>query len=155
METVTYLNGKIVCEVMANGCHEVLNRKPNFHGYPRITLNGIRQHLHRVVFMVEVLEIDELDSNVFVLHSCDNRMCSNTEHLFLGTTQDNTKDKCEKGRQTKGEGHISSKLTEPDVKLIRNLYSSKMYTIIYLAKTFGVCFSTIARIINYKIWTHI
>ena len=33
-----------------------------------------------------------------VLHACDVRRCVNPDHLFLGTNQDNTRDKAIKGR---------------------------------------------------------
>lgn len=40
----------------------------------------------------------EIPPGLHVLHSCDNRLCVNPEHLFLGTNQDNVDDKMRKGR---------------------------------------------------------
>lgn len=43
-----------------------------------------------------------------VLHRCDNRLCVNVEHLFLGTRGDNIRDASVKGRarnQNSGKTH--------------------------------------------------
>lgn len=56
-----------------------------------------------------------------VLHKCDNRLCVNPDHLFLGTAKDNCQDKIGKGRaqdQT-GEKGPGAKLTWENVEDIR------------------------------------
>lgn len=40
----------------------------------------------------------EVEEGQHVLHRCDNPRCCNPGHLFLGTHQENMKDKAKKGR---------------------------------------------------------
>lgn len=55
-----------------------------------------------------------------VMHQCDTPGCVNPEHLKLGTTLDNMRDKIAKGRarNTKGEDHGPAILTEEQVREI-------------------------------------
>lgn len=45
-----------------------------------------------------------------VMHSCDNRLCVNTDHLSLGTQSDNMKDASKKGRL---RDHIKNPICPP------------------------------------------
>ena len=51
----------------------------------------------------------EIPKGLFVCHKCDNGLCVNPEHLFLGTNSENIKDAIKKGR-----------LNFPDQKGINN-----------------------------------
>lgn len=86
-----------------------------------------------------------------VLHRCDVRSCVNPDHLWLGTHGDNMRDMVRKGRNPKGTGRFSVKLTESGVRYIRR--SKKQQKA--LAKMFGVGQSAISDIQLHKTWKHV
>jgi HNH endonuclease len=57
--------------------------------------NGVMQYAHRLVWEYTYGPIPE---GFQVLHHCDNPPCCNPEHLFLGTSLDNNRDRDAKGR---------------------------------------------------------
>ena len=101
------------------------------------------------------LKYGKIENGLFVCHKCDNPKCVNPEHLFLGTSAENTKDRNDKGRSAKGEKQHSAKLTEHQVLEIRNKYITGNYTQIQLANEYNVHDTTISKIILKKLWKHI
>ena len=110
---------------------------------------------HRMAYK---LRYGDFDENLLVCHRCDNPSCVNPSHLFLGTNQDNMNDSSKKGRKKGincGEKHPNSKLTEGDVRRIREVYKPRIYSLRKLASEYGVDNSTIGYIIKRKLWDHI
>lgn len=70
-------------------------------GYGRYFHHQMCYRAHRVAFFLEYGEIPE---NLFVCHRCDNPLCVNPLHLFLGTPKDNTYDMIDKGRLNPSRG---------------------------------------------------
>ena len=90
-----------------------------------------------------------------ICHKCDHPWCVNPDHLFIGTTQDNTQDKVDKGRQAKGEDQGSAKLNNEKVKEIRELFATGNYTKQKLSDLFSVSRHSIYSIVLKKTWKHI
>ncbi len=75
------------------------------HGYGCFTARPfglIQQRAHRIAWELYIGKIPE---ERHVLHTCDNVVCVNPEHLFLGTQADNMRDMAMKGRQAQGPNH--------------------------------------------------
>ncbi len=128
----------------------------NTDGYGHINIQGKTKASHRLVW---TWINGSIPNKLQVLHKCDNTRCVKPEHLFLGTQQENIKDMINKNRQSKkmgrkGEKHSQNKLTELNVKRIRQLYEETTLTQKELAEMFKVCQAQIWRIINKKNWSH-
>lgn len=87
-------------------------------GYGSMTIPFNRSvHLaHRISFAVWRRD---LMAGEWVLHKCDNPLCINPQHLFLGDHTANTMDMVRKGRSALGGKNGSHKLTEATVLMIR------------------------------------
>jgi hypothetical protein len=140
-----------------DGCWEwtgcIVNRYGQFY------LNGKGVKAHRYSYIIHhPITIDLWEHReICVCHRCDNPKCVNPAHLFLGSNADNMKDKMAKGRgkQPKGEKQALSKLTETQVREIRNKYANGGITQQQLALEYGVNKSNINKLIRRKRWFHI
>jgi hypothetical protein len=99
----------------------------------------------------------KFENKLFVCHRCDNPICVNPHHLFLGNQKDNIQDMLAKGRNNplKGSKQASSKLNEEKVSQIRSLYLNTEITEKELAIKFGVSETAIADVITNKTWKHV
>ncbi len=80
------------------GCWEWLAGKRD--GYGAFWFKGKLSVAHRVSWE---LSFGEIPKGLQVLHKCDNRVCTNPMHLFLGTQADNLKDAVNKGHLNRTE----------------------------------------------------
>lgn len=123
----------------------------NWHGQWR-NKDGEIELTHRASFRLFKCDIP---GGLFVLHKCDNPICVNPNHLFLGTQSDNIKDMWAKGRANPkpslGSKHGISKLSENEVLQIRGSTESGKS----LSEKYGVTQTTISDIRHRRIWKHI
>ena len=82
-------------EKNSNGCW-LWNGTIGQDGYGEIYAFGKRMPAHR--FSYELFK-DNIPENLCVCHKCDIPNCVNPDHLWLGTSAENTKDSVKKGRR--------------------------------------------------------
>lgn len=106
---------------------------------------------HRVSFL---LHKGAIPDESLVCHDCDNPICTNPEHLFLGSKKENDFDSRKKGRACVGSKQPRAKLNEMDVKKIKYLLSLGVKAR-RIAKDFGVAPSQICEINKGRSWKHV
>lgn len=123
------------------------------HGYGSVCCKGYTL-AHRLSYF---LHYNINPEKMFVCHKCDNKMCVNPDHLFLGTHQDNMIDMANKGRALDGEKHPKSKITYKDAENIRKEYvpgsnprARDGVSAAKLAKKYGITRSVVLDIVKNK-----
>ena len=136
-----------------SGCWLWLGMIQPGNGYGLFWNGEKSKRAHRVSWEIHY---GEITPGLHVLHRCDNRLCVNPDHLFLGSHQDNMGDRNRKGRARgpKGESAPLAVLTEQDVIFIRSQVVRRGLAN-EMAKNFKVHPSTIERILSRKTWTHV
>lgn len=125
------------------------------YGDFRIHKDGKRKHhsAHRVAFM---LHFGEINSRQDVCHKCDNPICVNPSHLFLGTVSDNIRDRNRKDRGNyKAVAEKLSLFIPEQILEIRQKYATRTHSYKQLADEYGVSKSTIAGIVKRITWRHV
>ena len=84
-----------------------------------------------------------------VLHVCDNGLCINVAHLFLGTQRDNIADMVAKNRSP------NRKLTPEQVRAIRERYAQGGATLHKLGEEYGVSHAAISLAVRKKTYANV
>jgi hypothetical protein len=121
--------------------------------YGRIGIRGYKGGAHRASYRAFKGEIPR---GLNVLHRCDVPLCVNPNHLFLGTSADNTEDMIAKGRGAKrvGELNTQAKLTPEAIADIRHRIAAKQPHR-EIAAIHGVSEPTISDIKKGRSWAHV
>lgn len=108
-------------------------------GYGTFWFEGKPLYAHRLSW---AFSNGPIPAGLLTLHHCDNRSCIRPKHLYIGTNQDNTKDKLSRGREARGITHGRLKIVAADVLLIRQAHG----TLREIAARFGVSISHVYNI---------
>lgn len=134
------------------GCHYWTGSVDESNGYGRFGIDKRNYRPHRISYKIYKGDPGKL----LVCHHCDNRLCVNPDHLFLGTIYDNNIDRHRKGRNgdIRGEKSTCAKINTQDVLKIRELYANGHKTN-EIAKMFGIRTSHAGNVARRHIWKHI
>jgi hypothetical protein len=139
--------------VSENGCWNWVATKDR-DGYGLLTHHRGKQiRAHRASYEFHVAKIPV---GLLVCHSCDNPSCINPNHLFVGTSKENTRDMLDKNRRPvlRGERHPNAKLTNNQVTQIKQLRSENRL-LKDIANQFNISFQTVSSITKGTTWNNI
>ena len=119
------------------------------NGYGKAGYRGKKWEVHRLSYEAFVGPIAD---GMHVLHKCDNKLCINPFHLFLGTPADNMADKKSKGRQRRGEGCYNAKLTAEQVASIRKIRRESGLSYSKIGSMFGTSGCNVGQIVRGETW---
>jgi len=116
-------------------------------GYGRFGVDGSNRKAHRVSWE---LYRHPIPDGLCALHRCDNRLCVNPDHLFLGTHADNAADRDAKGRlgDRAGSANNRTNLTDDDVRAIR----SDNRKLKEIAPDYGLQIAAVSKIKTGRSW---
>lgn len=141
-----------------NGCMVWTGAK--LKGYGQITIKGVTTKLHR--FVLEQKLQRPLGEHMCALHSCNNPSCCNPAHITEGTNKENVDYKVSCNRQSKGTTHgdymrgeknAYAKLTESDIREIRNAKGRILQT--ELAAKYNITRNHVSAIQLKRVWRHV
>lgn len=106
---------------------------------------------HRISYYIHYKEDP---GELLVCHECNNKLCVNPHHLFLGTNQENIQHSFDSGISShRGILHPKAILTNADIREIRKLEGTMTQT--KIGKLFGVSRGAITGILTGRKWGHI
>lgn len=135
------------------GCWNVSGADRGPNGYRHINAgdpsNPKKQlYAHRIAWE---LAYGPIPAGLKVLHKCDNPICANPEHLFIGTQGDNVRDCIQKGRRN---AFGRQKLHESDVLDIR-ARAARGEPQYVIARGYGIAKNTVSAIVSGATWRHL
>ena len=149
-EKVVALRKRFFSKVEKTGNCWIWKRSKTKSGYGVFNLSGKFIRAHRFSWL---WHNGDISKGICVCHSCDNPICVNPKHLWLGTPTQNNLDRDKKGRTSKnpyGEKNSNAKLTNEEAFAIRKIYSLGKTNTEKLSVLFKVSRYSIRQIVENK-----
>lgn len=138
-------------EKQPNGCWYWAGGKDG-KGYGLVRLPGHRAvKAHRLSFQLYNFDPGRLQVN----HRCDNPLCVNPDHLYVGTQKENVADRIARGRSASGERNGKAKLNAPKVRVIHRLLEQGYLSKSEIADLFAVNRKVISKIASGTNWSQV
>lgn len=109
-------------------------------GYGKVKYQGRTWRAHRLSY---VLTNGDIPEKFFVCHTCDNKLCINPTHLYVGSPSDNISDSMRRGGR-----NDSKKLSRDVVVDIIKSHFIKKETGASIARKYNVSSNTIYHILR-------
>lgn len=133
-------------------CWPWVASKKKKNGYCGFYLQGKTYAAHRVAW--EIAYGLYLDPKTLVCHKCDNTICCNPTHLFLGFGRENVEYMVTKNRNAHGSRCHKAKLTEEEVvKILVMNEQGVLWS--RIAERFNVNIVTVRRIFSGRTWRRV
>ena len=113
-------------------------------GYGCIRVEKKQIDSHRMAY---ILTHGEIPEGMLVLHTCDNRLCCNPDHLQLGTYRDNTVDAVQKGRVFVGHLPRKDPLTDAEMLTLWDEFTRGI-SVRQLSKKWKVPVTSMAKVLS-------
>ena len=130
------------------GCWDWKGTCPKNPGYGQFRSNMKIYRAHKASW---IIHNGEIPKGMFVCHHCDNKRCSNQEHLFLGTCKENNLDSIKKNINPcigkKRDLNHKTKIYSKDFDRINELYL-KGYSQMEISKMYNVSQSNISVVLR-------
>jgi len=97
----------------------------------------------------------QLRRDEFVCHHCDNPPCCNPAHLYVGSHDDNMRDRNERERTCFGTRNGRARLNDVAVRVIRFMAKRGLATPEQLAEAHGVSRAAIRFVVSRNTWRHV
>jgi hypothetical protein len=125
-------------------------RKADANGYGNVTVDGKTQRAHRIAW--RIFNQRDIQDELFILHSCDNRVCVNPYHLREGTAQDNSDDMVNRNRHKVWRTKWDTE--ESVIREIKRLRQENV-PIAVIAERLNVGRSLVSHVSSGRTWKHV